>query len=187
MRWRLSLWVSPQNSVFIRKPWKVQLHTTITMFDLFWFFLCCVTEQRCNAGQFACRSGKMQCIPMSWQCDGWTACEDKSDEMDCPRECTTTVSSPHCYWLVYTAAAAAAVWKKIRKEAEWLSAFPWRSTKHEDWQFDHIDASFLFYSGIVKTVLFFDQFREIGLFFAAQPSLSHCTLVCRAAVVETLG
>ncbi|KAG7224000.1 hypothetical protein INR49_015257, partial [Caranx melampygus] len=26
----------------------------------------------------------MQCIPMSWQCDGWTACEDKSDEMDCP-------------------------------------------------------------------------------------------------------
>ncbi|MEQ2180461.1 hypothetical protein GOODEAATRI_001468 [Goodea atripinnis] len=27
----------------------------------------------------------MQCIPMSWQCDGWIACEDKSDEMDCPR------------------------------------------------------------------------------------------------------
>lgn len=42
------------------------------------------TEQRCSPGQFACRSGKMQCIPMSWQCDGWTACEDKSDEMDCP-------------------------------------------------------------------------------------------------------
>uniref|UniRef100_A0A3Q2XCS3 DiGeorge syndrome critical region gene 2 n=1 Tax=Haplochromis burtoni TaxID=8153 RepID=A0A3Q2XCS3_HAPBU len=46
--------------------------------------------QRCSPGQFACRSGKMQCIPMSWQCDGWTACEDKSDEMDCPRECTGT-------------------------------------------------------------------------------------------------
>lgn len=43
-------------------------------------------EQRCSPGQFACRSGKMQCIPMSWQCDGWTACEDKSDEMDCPCE-----------------------------------------------------------------------------------------------------
>ncbi|KAM4634592.1 integral membrane protein DGCR2/IDD isoform 1-T1 [Polymixia lowei] len=42
------------------------------------------TEQRCSPGQFACRSGKMQCIPMSWQCDGWTACEDKTDEMDCP-------------------------------------------------------------------------------------------------------
>ncbi|XP_030005106.1 integral membrane protein DGCR2/IDD isoform X1 [Sphaeramia orbicularis] len=41
------------------------------------------SEQRCP-GQFACRSGKLQCIPMSWQCDGWTACEDKSDEMDCP-------------------------------------------------------------------------------------------------------
>lgn len=48
----------------------------------------CVSEQRCSPGQFACRSGKMQCIPMSWQCDGWTACEDKSDEMDCPRECS---------------------------------------------------------------------------------------------------
>ncbi|CAG5867433.1 unnamed protein product [Menidia menidia] len=45
---------------------------------------CCVSEQRCSPGQFACRSGKMQCIPMSWQCDGWTACEDKSDEIDCP-------------------------------------------------------------------------------------------------------
>ncbi|XP_034090081.1 integral membrane protein DGCR2/IDD isoform X1 [Gymnodraco acuticeps] len=43
-----------------------------------------LSEQRCSPGQFACRSGKMQCIPMSWQCDGWTACEDKSDEMDCP-------------------------------------------------------------------------------------------------------
>ncbi|KAG9354703.1 hypothetical protein JZ751_001416 [Albula glossodonta] len=26
----------------------------------------------------------MQCIPMAWQCDGWTACEDRSDELDCP-------------------------------------------------------------------------------------------------------
>ncbi|XP_037120832.1 integral membrane protein DGCR2/IDD isoform X2 [Syngnathus acus] len=43
-----------------------------------------LSEQRCSPGQFACRSGKMQCIPMSWQCDGWTACEDHSDEMDCP-------------------------------------------------------------------------------------------------------
>lgn len=43
-----------------------------------------LSEQRCNAEQFACRSGKMQCIPLEWQCDGWTACEDKSDELDCP-------------------------------------------------------------------------------------------------------
>lgn len=53
----------------------------------------CVSEQRCSPGQFACRSGKMQCIPMSWQCDGWTACEDKSDEMDCPREYTRHVTA----------------------------------------------------------------------------------------------
>ncbi|XP_062410044.1 integral membrane protein DGCR2/IDD isoform X2 [Sardina pilchardus] len=42
------------------------------------------TEQRCGPGQFACRSGKVQCIPLAWQCDGWNACDDKSDEMDCP-------------------------------------------------------------------------------------------------------
>ncbi|KAJ0013141.1 hypothetical protein NQD34_017475 [Periophthalmus magnuspinnatus] len=45
-------------------------------------------DPRCP-GQFACRSGKLQCIPLSWQCDGWTACEDKSDEMDCPQKCPT--------------------------------------------------------------------------------------------------
>ncbi|KAL0965631.1 hypothetical protein UPYG_G00283740 [Umbra pygmaea] len=43
-----------------------------------------LSELRCSPGQFACRSGKMQCIPLAWQCDGWTACEDKSDELDCP-------------------------------------------------------------------------------------------------------
>uniref|UniRef100_A0A8C7TDJ9 DiGeorge syndrome critical region gene 2 n=1 Tax=Oncorhynchus mykiss TaxID=8022 RepID=A0A8C7TDJ9_ONCMY len=51
---------------------------------VFIFNLCCISELRCSPGQFACRSGKMQCIPMSWQCDGWAACEDKSDELDCP-------------------------------------------------------------------------------------------------------
>ncbi|XP_065117952.1 uncharacterized protein [Paramisgurnus dabryanus] len=43
-----------------------------------------LSELRCSPNQFACRSGKLQCIPLSWQCDGWTACEDKSDEIDCP-------------------------------------------------------------------------------------------------------
>ncbi|CAM4729174.1 hypothetical protein PO909_022900 [Leuciscus waleckii] len=43
-----------------------------------------LSELRCSPGQFACQSGKLQCIPLSWQCDGWTACEDKSDEIDCP-------------------------------------------------------------------------------------------------------
>lgn len=41
-------------------------------------------ELRCNPGQFACRSGTIQCIPLPWQCDGWVTCEDKSDEADCP-------------------------------------------------------------------------------------------------------
>ncbi|XP_065117939.1 integral membrane protein DGCR2/IDD isoform X2 [Paramisgurnus dabryanus] len=46
-----------------------------------------LSELRCSPNQFACRSGKLQCIPLSWQCDGWTACEDKSDEIDCPKKC----------------------------------------------------------------------------------------------------
>lgn len=45
------------------------------------------TELWCNPGQFACRSGTIQCIPLPWQCDGWVTCEDESDEADCPGEC----------------------------------------------------------------------------------------------------
>ncbi|KAJ7404323.1 Integral membrane protein DGCR2/IDD [Pitangus sulphuratus] len=41
-------------------------------------------ELRCAPGQFACRSGTIQCIPSNWQCDGWPTCEDESDEVDCP-------------------------------------------------------------------------------------------------------
>uniref|UniRef100_A0A8C6ENG5 Integral membrane protein DGCR2/IDD n=1 Tax=Marmota marmota marmota TaxID=9994 RepID=A0A8C6ENG5_MARMA len=41
-------------------------------------------ELRCNPGQFACRSGAIHCIPLPWQCDGLAACEDESDEADCP-------------------------------------------------------------------------------------------------------
>ncbi|KAM9455295.1 integral membrane protein DGCR2/IDD [Clarias gariepinus] len=43
-----------------------------------------ISEPRCAQDQFACLSGRMQCIPLDWRCDGWTACEDKSDEIDCP-------------------------------------------------------------------------------------------------------
>ncbi|KAG9335047.1 hypothetical protein JZ751_005722 [Albula glossodonta] len=43
-----------------------------------------LSELRCNPGQFSCHSGKVECIPQAWQCDGWAACEDKSDERDCP-------------------------------------------------------------------------------------------------------
>ncbi|EPQ13511.1 Integral membrane protein DGCR2/IDD [Myotis brandtii] len=42
------------------------------------------TELRCNPGQFACRSGTIQCIPLPWQCDGLVTCEDESDEANCP-------------------------------------------------------------------------------------------------------
>nr|XP_031526136.1 integral membrane protein DGCR2/IDD isoform X1 [Vicugna pacos] len=46
--------------------------------------VCGRRELRCNPGQFACRSGAIQCIPLPWQCDGWATCEDESDEADCP-------------------------------------------------------------------------------------------------------
>uniref|UniRef100_F7D5T7 DiGeorge syndrome critical region 2 n=1 Tax=Ornithorhynchus anatinus TaxID=9258 RepID=F7D5T7_ORNAN len=39
---------------------------------------------RRSPGQFACHSGTIPCIPLSWQCDGWPTCEDESDEVDCP-------------------------------------------------------------------------------------------------------
>ncbi|XP_075389455.1 integral membrane protein DGCR2/IDD isoform X2 [Tenrec ecaudatus] len=41
-------------------------------------------ELQCNPGQFACRSGAIQCIPLPWQCDGRPTCADESDEADCP-------------------------------------------------------------------------------------------------------
>lgn len=47
----------------------------------------CPTELRCNPGQFACRSGAIQCIPLPWRCDGLVTCEDGSDEAACPGEC----------------------------------------------------------------------------------------------------
>ncbi|XP_032953104.1 integral membrane protein DGCR2/IDD isoform X3 [Rhinolophus ferrumequinum] len=50
-------------------------------------------ELRCNPGQFACRSGTIQCIPLPWQCDGWVTCEDESDEADCPE--VTRESRPY--------------------------------------------------------------------------------------------
>ncbi|XP_054531703.1 integral membrane protein DGCR2/IDD isoform X4 [Pan troglodytes] len=51
-------------------------------------------ELRCNPGQFACRSGTIQCIPLPWQCDGWATCEDESDEANCP-EVTGEVRPHH--------------------------------------------------------------------------------------------
>lgn len=41
-------------------------------------------ELRCSPGQFACRSGTIQCIPLAWRCDGLATCEDGSDEAACP-------------------------------------------------------------------------------------------------------
>ncbi|XP_027507823.1 integral membrane protein DGCR2/IDD isoform X3 [Corapipo altera] len=46
-------------------------------------------ELRCTSEQFACRSGTIQCIPSSWRCDGWSTCEDESDEVDCSGKCPT--------------------------------------------------------------------------------------------------
>ncbi|TTJ07848.1 Low-density lipoprotein receptor-related protein 5 [Bagarius yarrelli] len=38
----------------------------------------------CSADHFTCATGEIDCIPMTWRCDGIAECADHSDEMNCP-------------------------------------------------------------------------------------------------------
>lgn len=49
----------------------------------------CISPPTCSIDQFPCHSGKVNCIPIVWKCDGTPDCGDKSDEMVCP-ECPET-------------------------------------------------------------------------------------------------
>ncbi len=44
----------------------------------------CAEPPTCAPDQFTCLSGNIGCIPLVWQCDGYSECEDESDELNCP-------------------------------------------------------------------------------------------------------
>uniref|UniRef100_A0A3B3Q1Q7 Low density lipoprotein receptor-related protein 6 n=1 Tax=Paramormyrops kingsleyae TaxID=1676925 RepID=A0A3B3Q1Q7_9TELE len=46
--------------------------------------LSCGEPPTCSPEQFSCASGEVGCIPQAWRCDGFSECEDESDERGCP-------------------------------------------------------------------------------------------------------
>ncbi|KAK6484433.1 low-density lipoprotein receptor-related protein 8-like [Huso huso] len=80
----------------------VSVQELITGWVSSWLLTACflshlIGRQTCPPEKFNCGGSSNKCIPLSWQCDGETDCENGMDEAECPSDVKPCPSSEfHC-------------------------------------------------------------------------------------------